>query len=564
VRFLRVLFDKDDRPDSVEAAADRHRKRLLRGEESVVRDLERLWRGVESELRRRIDVLTERIEQAQTAGVEVSEAWLERESRYRLLLKQTQEQIASYAVGAMERTETAQRVNAEQGHEDAQEMMQRSEIRARFVRLPAEQVESLAGRMADGSPLAEIFSTFGDDAARALRDVLTTGLALGDNPREIGRKLARTTENLGRDRAVLIARTESIRAYRTAQIESYRANSDVVVGWRWVAARQTRTCPMCWAMHGTLHSLDDPLASHPACRCTQQPVTASSPRRPTGEEEFAKLSEREQRVILGPGKFELYKAGSMNLRDLVEDTHSARWGAGRRVRSLKDTRDAIARGVERRGYSTSAEELLRRDAPRSSRKLEGGRESRIHPITGEEHLPHRKDAYAPADSLVGRSVSEEEVKAVLRAVEPERERIIVRKPDGEVLIDLLGPPRSYDTPQLTKREARATAGNEVWHNHPPDPDGDFPNETLSGQDLLFGRKVRPGALIAVARDMTFRMDRPPRGWRRALGKGQAFITELGRLEDEARADGMPEEMVRRWALRTLCQRHRILYVEVEE
>ena len=325
----------------MEAAERRHRRRLLAREERIVRDLVRTWRGTEAELRRRIDALIAKIEDAQAIGIEVSEAWLYEQDRYQLLLKQTREQIDRYAVGAMERTEEAQRTSTQAGADDAQDLMQRTEIRARFVRLPAEQVEALSGYLADGSPLAEIFERFAPQAVQGVRDVLLRGVALGENPRDIGRKLAREVEGLGRDRAVLIARTESIRAYRTAQIESYRANDDVLTGWRWVCARQTRTCPACWSLSGQVFPLDRPMASHPACRCTQSPVTENSPQRATGEEEFAKLPARDQKQILGPGKYELYRDGKISLADTVEETHSARWGPGLQVKSLRKIRETL-------------------------------------------------------------------------------------------------------------------------------------------------------------------------------------------------------------------------------
>lgn len=284
---------------------------------------------------------------AQIPGAsEVSQAWLEQQRRYRDLLDQTQAEVDLYALTAQERTRTAQRDSAEAGANDAAQQLE-VEIRGSFNRLPANQIERLVGNLADGSPLAEIFSTFGAEARKGLADVLTTSLALGENPKIIARRMREAVPSLSRDRAVLIARTESIRAYRGAQLDTYRANSDVVIGWRWVSARQTRTCPLCWAMHGTIHKLDESMASHPGCRCTQQPVTEYSPQRKTGEEEFRALTPVQQKAILGPGRFELYNEGRITLADTVKETYSPRWGAGRQVKSLGATRSAVSQGVRR-------------------------------------------------------------------------------------------------------------------------------------------------------------------------------------------------------------------------
>jgi len=103
-------------------------------------------------------------------------------------------------------------------------------------------------------------------------DALTRGLALGLGP-EVIRRLIQQMMGMVLTRALRIARTEMLRAYREAARRNYQANSDVVKGWIWHSALNERTCAACWAMHGTVHRLEERLDDHVGGRCTAVPLT---------------------------------------------------------------------------------------------------------------------------------------------------------------------------------------------------------------------------------------------------------------------------------------------------
>lgn len=137
-----------------------------------------------------------------------------------------------------------------------------------------------------------------------------------------------------------------IGAYREVSSETYRA-SKVVDGWTWHADLSGRTCPACLAMHGTRHSADEDMASHPNCRCTQLPQTKSwadlgfdvpdgRQAIQTGAERLAQMSEADQLAILGRRRLDAYNAGEITLDDLVRKTHHREWGAGRRTATLAE------------------------------------------------------------------------------------------------------------------------------------------------------------------------------------------------------------------------------------
>lgn len=219
-------------------------------------------------------------------------------------------------------------------------------------------LEQLTGVIQPGQPVASIFQSLGPEASKSVTDALISGLALGKNPNEIA---AMMRQALGGNltRALTIARTETLRAYREASRAEYLANDDVVDGWIWVSAASGRTCASCWAQHGSEHPLDEVMATHPRCRCSMAPKTKTwqelgfgrtpeSVNIPSGSSLFAKLSPEDQRSILGPGKFAAYRGKKIALSDLVARRQSPVWGPSTSEAGLAEAlRNAEARKASR-------------------------------------------------------------------------------------------------------------------------------------------------------------------------------------------------------------------------
>lgn len=213
-----------------------------------------------------------------------------------------------------------------------------------FGQVNAGAMQQLVGALQASSPLVAL-PALGQDAVARMTSELVRGLANGTHSRTIGRRIAQAT-GMPAARAATIARTEIHRAYREANRLAYQANP-MVSRWRWLASLGPRTCSACWSMHGTVHDTDEPMGSHPNCRCSMVPVVDTSRLRAlgldvpdvewaSGEERFAAADEGVQRAVLGPAKFEAYREGRITLADTVAVRESAEWGTTRSTASLAD------------------------------------------------------------------------------------------------------------------------------------------------------------------------------------------------------------------------------------
>lgn len=321
-------------------AANRFRQAILARERQAATRLVsyygETWRGLQQD----IDKLEAQIEQMREAGEEVSEATIGRLGRMQTIQKQAATEalkFSQYASGAI--TE-AQSEAIAAGERDAYALLQASfpagvDIDISFVRMPAGAVESLAGYLADGSPLANLLRERVGSAAKQFGEMMVRGLASGWNPRKLARELRRSY-GMGLTDALRIARSEQMRAYRTSSINGYRQNSDIVTGWMRLAAHNDRTCMACVMLDGTVYTLEEEMEDHPNGRCTLVPITktyeelgidAPEPdfSRETGEEWFLKQDEATQREMMG-ALYGAWQDGQFELADIPKRTESAVWG----------------------------------------------------------------------------------------------------------------------------------------------------------------------------------------------------------------------------------------------
>ena len=117
------------------------------------------------------------------------------------------------------------------------------------------------------------FKGLTDDVAKNVRRVIADGITNERTVKQISKDIRDQVDTIGKTRADMIARTETMKAVNVGVKDKYRSAGIEVV--RWLATIQPgRTCEECKALNGKLFPIDKtpPIPKHPRCRCTLSPV----------------------------------------------------------------------------------------------------------------------------------------------------------------------------------------------------------------------------------------------------------------------------------------------------
>ncbi len=323
-------------PDPAVVAVMREFKAdLLARDAAQMNVMSKRWLQVEKALKGDMDALLKRAEQWRKDGIEPTKAMLQGEARYRSLIAQANAEVRRYQSYADDVISAEQGKLGALGIEHAAEAIHAAGASYGFDILPRDAVEYMTGLCGDGSPLFSLLKgrAIAPDAVGGLTDALIRGIGAGYNPVKVARQMADGLA-LGLQKALVIARTEQLRVYRTANVAQYR-ESGVVSGFKRMATKDSRTCLACLAADGEMFALEREMYDHISGRCTQIPILADGPdlEFQTGADWFAKLDAKEQEKMLG-GYYEAWKGGKFEFKALARTTHNDTWGDGLRIASL--------------------------------------------------------------------------------------------------------------------------------------------------------------------------------------------------------------------------------------
>lgn len=312
-------------------AIEAQRARLLAHEADVMRQMAERWLGVEDALKADMLDLAFFLDELRLKGETITTARLMQMDRYRALIADARQQTEQYSSWLVDNLASDQRSLIAQGITDAQQLIEAAGMDAKiaslvFDRINIDAVEFMMGFAADGSPLYDLLRASYPESVVKLTDALVQGLATGKGPRATAALMAEDMAgNL--DRALLIARTEQLRALRAGNLEQMR-ESNVVSGYIRRAQRNGTVCDACLALDGEEYDVEVDVSSHPACQCYLQPRLrfGKTPSFPTGPEWFATQPESVQLDILGKGKFELYQNGQYNWDNAAKIVDDPTWG----------------------------------------------------------------------------------------------------------------------------------------------------------------------------------------------------------------------------------------------
>ena len=307
-------------------------------ETAMLNEMADRWLMIESRLDADITALAYELQRLKDEGKIISESVVLQSQRYKTLREQIKREIEKYnrdyAVGMIT---TQQTEYAKLGINAAQTAMRSGmgTIGYNFNLINLDAVQSMIGFAGNGSPLYTLLQKDYGDAVHGLTNALINGIARGYGPVKTAREMANGF-GMGLDRAILIARTETIRSYRTATTEQYR-QSGAVTGFRRLVWKPT-ACMACLMRDGEFFEIEEELTDHPSGLCS----SVSSIRGvkdvqwETGKQWFNKLSPEEQRAKMGQEKYQLWKDGRFKLEDLARTQHSAVWGSSPRVANISE------------------------------------------------------------------------------------------------------------------------------------------------------------------------------------------------------------------------------------
>lgn len=320
-----------------------YRAALLRGETAQVQDMTARWLTVEHNLEQSIQATLTEIAQRQAAGESFGrdQGPYVRLDRYRALLNQVHSELGKYGAYTEQQVRQGIASHVALGVEHstaALDLLAGSDggVLAQFNRLSIPAIENMAAALQADAPLGQLLADAWPDAAVRLTDALISGTALGWNPRKTARAM-REGLRAALQRCLTIARTEQLRAYRTASLENYR-QSKVVRAYKRLAAKSARTCIACLIADGQVYRLDQSFDEHPRGRCTLVPVLIGRPEPvwETGRTWFERQPAAVQRQLLGPAAYDAWQGGAIQLEDLVERHEHPVWGGALQVRSLRN------------------------------------------------------------------------------------------------------------------------------------------------------------------------------------------------------------------------------------
>lgn len=224
-----------------------------------------------------------------------------------------------------------------------------AELAIRFDRVNADALDAIVRRSTQRVTSRRL--PLSASANEAMLRSLVRAIPEGASPRAAAARMVRDAEgafNGGLSRALTVARTEILDAYRSGAMAQQLANRDVLAGWVWTAQLDARTCPSCVAEHGTEHPLEEfGPDDHQNGRCARTPLVkpwselgislAEPPSLITpGPQWFDDQSEDVQRRIMGDRRLAGLRDGQIGWDDISTRRRTTGWRDAMVPTALKD------------------------------------------------------------------------------------------------------------------------------------------------------------------------------------------------------------------------------------
>jgi SPP1 gp7 family putative phage head morphogenesis protein len=203
--------------------------------------------------------------------IEAFDAWLQRQMDNEVLEtigpKHNQFVRTSYERGLAHADREARKIGLDIPNRDVATVINRP--------IHREELQLIYTR--DYSELEGITQAVSQQSSRTLAE----GLAAGENPRDIARRLTDRVDAIGKTRATTLARTSVIDTFNSAALNRYEelGAEGVSVKAEHQTAGDRRVCAECRSLAGTVYTIQEAkgrIPVHPRCRCAWVPIGQSA------------------------------------------------------------------------------------------------------------------------------------------------------------------------------------------------------------------------------------------------------------------------------------------------
>lgn len=159
---------------------------------------------------------------------------------------------------------------------------------------------------------------FSEGVIEQIRARVIADFAAGRGAKVAARNLRQIVSDLPAASANRMMRTLQMTAWRDATAVHYAANANILEYSIRICTFDTRVCPACLALHGTIIPLGERVDDHHNGRCTSIGVIKGTTRNiPSGESWLRTQPLKTQQEILGKSAQEAWQAGRVKLDDFV-------------------------------------------------------------------------------------------------------------------------------------------------------------------------------------------------------------------------------------------------------
>ena len=320
------------------------REGIERGEVDMLRQLAKDWIPTRQYLLERIDALTAEILDKMEAGEPVGPSYIYALERYQTMLNEAEAAVDQYNKAADGIITGYEADAVDLGIHNAIELVDIAEpTDPMWTRINKRETRVMRGMLSEPSPLSTLLDKSWGEMKTGIEKVFVTGIATGQDAPWFAARMKETVD-IAPKRAMTIARTEVNRAYRAANLETMRT-SRAVKGYRRICYKPT-ACFACLMMDGDYYDKMEDFSDHPNGKCAAVPVTRHYD--PAGEEDWEKgeawfmnLPEKDQKRIIGDGRYQLWKEDSIDPKDMVYIKDNKLWGGSPTVRTIQDLKKEL-------------------------------------------------------------------------------------------------------------------------------------------------------------------------------------------------------------------------------